>query len=353
MLMSVVLSGVALAKSFCQDPNESLIETADKAAICLHHYPEEGPPVLLVHGISSNAAFWDVSDGLSVAKTLQANGLDVWAIDERGHGEAKQTKAKKRQRHGWQIDDYGFYDIDAAIRHIQLHNPNGIHYIGHSLGGMALAPYLYMHGANALESITVMGSPMNFQHPDLLWQLSNRVAYITPPHIPTDYLAWMGSLFPKNPFQIDEMLFAPGSMTGKERRQMYQRVVSPMTRQEVLQLHHAMKNGAFLSSDGTDYRTVLAETETRTLVIAGRGDYVAPTDRVYGYYTAMGSSDKHWLVVGTDFGFEHDYGHLDMVISQSAQREIIPLLVDWINRSDTQSVFPTGPLPSRQDTSVH
>ena len=340
MLTLVLLTMASLAKKNCQDPNETLIETADNAAVCLHHYPGEGPPVLLVHGISSNATFWDVSEHLSVAKALQMSGLDVWAIDERGHGEAQKTTNRKRQRHGWLIDDYGFYDIDAAIKHIQKENSRRVHYIGHSLGGMALAPYLHMHGANALESITIMGSPMNFQYPDALWKVSNQLVPLSPPVIPMTQLAWMGSVTPKNPFYIDEFLFTPGSMSLKERRQMFQRVVSPMSRQEILQLQSAMKSGSFQSADGIDYRTVLSQIDTRTLVIAGRGDYVAPTDRVYGYFAALGSVDKHWLVLGKDFGFEHDYGHLDMVISQPAHREVVPLLIDWINRSDTQSAFP-------------
>ena len=343
MFLLSFFTTIALAKRQCSDANESLIETADKAAICLHHYPGGGEPVLLVHGIASNAAFWDVSEELSVAKRLQSAGFDVWALDERGHGEAKRTPSRKKQRFGWIIDDYGFYDIDAAIQHIQSKGHDRLHYIGHSLGGMALAPYLYMHGSDALQSITVMGSPMDFQNPDLLWQLSNTVAVFAPPQIPTNQLAWMGSLLPTTPFAVDQFLFAEDSMSPTERRQMYQRVVSPLTRPEVLQLYQAMRDGAFKSSDGMDYRAVLGQINTRALVIAGRGDYVATSDRVYGYYTALGSSQKHWLVMGTDYGFDHDYGHLDMVISQAAIKELLPILILWLNHSDIPSVSPNAP----------
>ena len=343
MLILSLVTSLSLARRPCQAPNEQLIETADQAAICLHHYPGAGEPVLLVHGIASNAAFWDVSDSLSVAKELQTAGFDVWTLDERGHGEAKRTLANRRQRYGWRIDDYGFYDIDAAIRHIQSTGHPTVHYVGHSLGGMALAPYLYKHGSSAIESMTILGSPMDFQHPDLLWQLSNQVAILAPPQIPTHQLAWMGSLLPQTPFAIDDFLFAENTMSPIERRQMYQRVVSPLTRQEVLQLYHAMKAGVFSSSDGTDYRKVLQETDVRALVIAGRGDYVASSDRVYGYYEALGAQHKYWLVLGKDYGFHHDYGHLDMVLSQSAFEDLLPVLIRWLSHSDIPNASPSAP----------
>jgi pimeloyl-ACP methyl ester carboxylesterase len=45
-----------------------------------------GQPVLLVHGLSSNARTWD-----GVARVLAEAGHDVAAVDQRGHGRSEQT----------------------------------------------------------------------------------------------------------------------------------------------------------------------------------------------------------------------------------------------------------------------
>lgn len=340
MLLLILGLFTFTANAKCHDPHQALIETLDKAAICLHHYPGKGEAVLLVHGIASNANFWDVSDDLSVAQTLQTQGFDVWALDERGHGAAKKNHERKRQRYGWTIDDYGRYDVDTAIQYIQDQGHTDVHYVGHSLGGMILAPYVAAHGTEALKSITVIASPMDFAHPDLLWRVANPIAALSPPKIPTDHIARMGAVFPRTPLGFDSLLFSEGSLTSKQRRTMYRRVVSPMTRKEITQFRRTFINGVFLSEDGINYEKTLETVQTPALVVAGRGDHAAPSDRVMGYYHALGSSEKKWIVMGTDFGHQHDYGHLDIILSDGAFDDFIPLFVDWLN---TQSVSQDAP----------
>lgn len=54
--------------------------------LALRRIDGPGRPVLLVHGLSSNARTWD-----AVARRLAAAGHEVVAVDQRGHGRSEQT----------------------------------------------------------------------------------------------------------------------------------------------------------------------------------------------------------------------------------------------------------------------
>jgi pimeloyl-ACP methyl ester carboxylesterase len=54
--------------------------------LALRRIDGDGRPILLVHGLSSNARTWD-----GVAIALAAAGHEVVAVDQRGHGHSEQT----------------------------------------------------------------------------------------------------------------------------------------------------------------------------------------------------------------------------------------------------------------------
>ncbi|RME21832.1 MAG: alpha/beta hydrolase, partial [Deltaproteobacteria bacterium] len=143
----------------------------------LRRYPAAGPPVLLVHGISSNHRTWDLGPQRSLARALQARGYDAWLLDLRGHGLAERDPAGRRQRNGWTMDDYGRYDLPAAIDHVRsVSGFDRVGYVGHSMGGMVAAIYNALVGDDALAALVVVGSPVDFADPDPLVTLASRGA---------------------------------------------------------------------------------------------------------------------------------------------------------------------------------
>jgi pimeloyl-ACP methyl ester carboxylesterase len=340
MLIFLLLSSAYAA---CDESNEHILLTEDKSFVCLHHYPAEGPAILMVHGIASNSNFWDVSPTLSVAKYFQDKGYDVWTLDERGHGEAQQSPTGKRLKGAWAVDDYGYYDIDAAIKFIMEKGHTAVHYFGHSLGGIVLAPYIERHGDASLSSVVILSSPMDFQNPDGRMKLSGVFMALSPRRFNIQRYAKWAAVFKKSPFKIDDLLFSPDSMSVVQRRTMYKTVVSPLNRQELLQLRKGMKDGEIKTLDGAPYPELLNSLESPTLVIAGQGDQIAPSERVKAYYSSIGSTDKVWMNAGVESGYSLDYGHLDILISDTAFQEIIPILHQWVENhpSDTQNAFPT------------
>jgi pimeloyl-ACP methyl ester carboxylesterase len=64
-----------------QFPIENRVAIRSNVALNVRHWPGDGPPFVLLHGLASNARTWD-----GVAQTLAQAGHDVYAVDQRGHG---------------------------------------------------------------------------------------------------------------------------------------------------------------------------------------------------------------------------------------------------------------------------
>lgn len=111
--------------------------------------PENGVPVLFIHGNASSAAFWE-----EVMTKLPA-GYRAIAPDLRGYGETEDKLIDATRGFGDWIDD--LLALKAALK------INRYHIAGHSLGG-AIAMWLIAADANHIRSATLVapGSPYGF-----------------------------------------------------------------------------------------------------------------------------------------------------------------------------------------------
>ena len=103
-----------------RDPPDSYISLLDRGGLRLHYldWGGGGPPVLLLHGLSSSAHIWDLM------APLLADRFHVVAVDQRSHGLSDRPE-----------DGYDFAnttaDIAALIRELGLEQPV---VAGHSWG---------------------------------------------------------------------------------------------------------------------------------------------------------------------------------------------------------------------------
>src|SRR6266511_1288771 len=67
------------------EPNDLVVPVAEGVRLHVRHWSGTGAPVLLVHGLSSNARLWD-----GMAAALTAAGHPAYAVDLRSHGESDQ-----------------------------------------------------------------------------------------------------------------------------------------------------------------------------------------------------------------------------------------------------------------------
>jgi len=322
------------------DAEHFVVATDDGAAIALTRRPNDGLPVVIVHGISSNHRCWDLSSDRSLAVYLQEQGFDAWLVDLRGHGDATLDAEGERQWAGWTIDHYGQHDIPAAVDFVtEFTGYEQVGYVGHSLGGMVGAIYAGTHpGAeDKLSTLIAVGSPMDFTDPDpVMWSALYSAGFTWVPLIPSGLGGRFAALFEGRTFTpadtwAQSLLFTDISQSFVPL--MYANVGSPLTRGELLQLSRVVEEESFVSAEGSiDYLKALNDVRTPTLVISGRGDQIAPVDRVYAYYDAVGAEDKQFVVAGRATGFSADYGHLDLPLGDHAREEIYPLIAEWLDR---------------------
>lgn len=323
------------------------VPTADGAVVHLHRHPAHGPPVLLVHGLSSNHWSLDLGPDRSLAAHLQARGFDAWALDLRGHGDARRTETAGAQVAGWTLDDYGRHDLHAAIEHIRAETGAArLGYVGHSMGGMVAAIYQAWHGDAALGALVVVGSPIDFGHLDPLVarSLDAMVVGSIPRRLPGPAVgaaaARLGGAGPLGAF-----LWTQGSISKEAERRLVARAAGNMSRQELSHLRAAIREGRLVSADGElDYAEALAELQVPLLVLAGRADHIAPPDRVRPWVELSGSADETFLVAGRANGFSFDHGHVDLVVGDTAPAEIFPLITGFLStRLDHHSGACTAP----------
>ena len=318
----------------CAAAREAIVPTEDGASVRLHRHPHAGPPVLLVHGLGSRGQYWDLTATQSMLRVLNEAGFDAWALDLRGHGGHQETADGAHLRVGWTLDDYGRFDLKAAIDHIRAETGSEqVAYVGHSMGGMVAAVYHAWHGDDALSAVVILASPVDFAHPDPFQDLS-RAAFRVGQALPTFPVDAFARLFARTgrlPLHGEELLYTPDNLDEETRLAMYHRGVGEVSRGEMRHLLRVLHPGTLASVDGErDYLGALETLDVPLMVIAGRADAIAPPDRVWPFYARAGSADKTWTLAGRDNGFAADYGHLDLTAGVHAPHEIHPLITDWL-----------------------
>ena len=311
------------------------LHTADGATIALHHHPAAGPPVLLVHGISSNHHYFDLDSSHDLADWLAARGHDVWMLDLRGHGDALYGD-RGRQFTGWTLDDYGEYDVDTAVRSIQtMTGAARVDYIGHSMGGMVGAIYAVRHGEGSLGAMVVLGSPASFSLKDPLFGLAqlgmaaggSSLLWVETPAFAGVAADLKGAV----PLHLQEKLYNPANYSPATVDAMLRQIASPLARTEMAHFGRMIRDERFESWDrSSDYRAELSRVDLPLLAIGSNHDEIVPAARVQAYADAMAGERRFFLA--SDGNVSNPYGHLDYALADAAPTEIFPMIEAWLGK---------------------
>jgi pimeloyl-ACP methyl ester carboxylesterase len=320
----------------CSLAKSTHVKTEDGAEVVVHHHAcSDAPPVLLVHGISSNARFWDLDPEHSFADWLADRGHDVWLLDLRGHGEALWREDGRRQISGWTVDDYGRYDVAAAVDHVRaVTGYETVGYVGHSMGGMVGAIYAVTRGGDALASFVAVGSPIAFSMKNPLPPLA-RAGFAAGGTMLFWFETPMAGAFaadvaPAIPASLVGRLYNPENISATTADRLLRNIVSPNSREEMQQFARMLRDERFESFDGdVDYTAELAKVKVPTLAIVGAADQVAWPHSVERWATAVGG-EVEVFHAGKAGGLASDYGHLDMGLGEHASTEIFPRIEAWL-----------------------
>lgn len=257
-----------------------------------------GTPVILLHGGFSNRRFWYSANGAGLGPYLVKQGFDVWLAEMRGHG----LSPKNQHYRANTLADYARFDLPAINQFVTEVTHKRPHWLGHSLGGTTLAAALagqYLK-ADELASVTLCAS-----------QVSRRYLSLRIPPVQWAIKAWLR----KKP-----------SIAGYRYNRGPEDEPEGLVR-EALNMHGLF--GRFGGKHG-DWWQGLTEVTVPALVIAAKHDKQDPAWACKALFDQFASPHKTYLCLGKAYGHQHNYGHVDMLVSKAAEQEVWPMIAHWL-----------------------
>ena len=362
--------------------SEGFAATKDGWMLGVRHIPSKQPgsgklPVVLCHGLGLNGTFWTITDN-HLPSQLAARGYDVFVVDMRGSGAShrvgitgrinqilRQTPIREVGGRDWTVDDEAKYDVSAILEYVERETGSReINWVGHSLGGMLMFPFLEMspESSRVANFIDMGGVAMVTETVDISkMRKADKMLRTLSLGLSTGRLG-RPMMYGRLGFmeKIDRFYYTAANVDDRTVDRFYGYTLEDPGAGALKQLDPYLSSGRMLSADGKiDYASGLDRITTPVLMVAGEADIMADIASTIMTYNALGSPDKTLLRFGRINGQAEDYGHCDLVWSRNAFREVFPPLIDWLDRRQPASpsrqslpspqrwaVAPAAPLPS-------
>jgi pimeloyl-ACP methyl ester carboxylesterase len=301
LMRAEVVADEFIEDTYLLKPNNSNDKSMQFALTRLGYYKpateNKGQPVILVHGSFTNRGFWFSQKGKGLARYLLESGLDPWMLEIRGHGDSPVNAGYKDNC----VEDYAEFDLPAAQDFITEQTNFKPFWLGHSLGGIAIATALASKKISSETSagVILLGSQVS-RFPLLL-------------RIP--FLRMTARIL----LSINKPIIK--SSLGPEHEPLG------------LAKEFVRWAGVFAgwnSKAGVKYWAELKNLSLPVLAFAGSKDSGDPVKHCKKLAVAI-NDEAEFYELGKKSGFSHDYGHVDMVISKEAQDEVWPKITSWIN----------------------
>ena len=331
-------------------------------------------PVVLCHGLGLNGTFWTITDpSRHLPAQLLARGYEVFIFDFRGSGDSspvghvgrvnaalRQTPFLEAFEGRWTVDDIVKYDVPAVLDYVRAATGKGrVNWVGHSLGGMLLFPYLELSGQpDRVANFVAMGATITFAKAPQTDMLKANRGLRALARVASPGRLGRPLMFVRIPGlgKIDRFYFTPSNVDRETVARFYGYTLEDTGRSALRQLDPYLEYGHFLSADRTiDYAARLGEVTVPILMVAGDADIMSDVPSTRITLNALGSADKSLMRFGKAEGQVADYGHCDLVWSRYAPTEIFPPVLDWLDarqpggRSGSVDAGGPRPSPSPQD----
>ena len=296
-------------------------------------------PVLMCHGLTSTSITFHIGGDQGLAPYLAQRGYDVWAVNLRGEREGSRPRRGTSREPGWTFQDHLEKDIPALLDAVlkETGAPQVI-WVGHSMGGILLYATLIRHGDGKIHAGVTLGSPITFRHPDDFAQTliaMNRLIRGRK----TLPAQWLGRSLAREKLdgpladRIVRWVANPANFPPAIRRKYLYNSLPDLSAALLTQFSFALAADTMMDErTGQDFRTRMGEIRVPMLVLAGGMDYLAPPYATLAAYDSIGSADKTYRVFSRANGYAFDYGHGDLCLGTATEREVYPVVEEWIAR---------------------
>ncbi len=319
--------------------------TDDGWRLALHRYrasePTHGLPVILCHGLSANRYVFEIPRAPSLADYLRRHGRDVWVADLRGSGMSDRPRLVRSDvPYSWDFEDHLRHDVPAIIDRVMASTGSaGVHWVGHSMGGLLILAHVASHPDPNMASIVTIGSPTDFTKMNT--DMFRLVLGMKPlfEKLPISPLPFLGRpIAPLAPWIPASAwgLFHQSNLEPWIARKVVALASTPLSAGKLwLDFGRFVETGVFAPEAGTPYLENLHESDASIFTIGGSKDYMAPPQAVSAMCKGenAGGNGKR-LILGKESGCIDDYGHVDLLVGIRAHHEVFPRIIEWLEQHD-------------------
>lgn len=339
------------------------VKTADGWTLVAHRYQPRAPkpgtmPVILCHGLSYNALFWDLDPSCSFADYLSRQGYDVWSVSLRGcglsqkwvwkldsaatnivGGAVRRITAGKLAPTGyatvdpkfanWDLDDHINYDVPAFMHLVKHHTgAKEVAWVGHSMGGIIAIAHLTRYQNPGIGKLVTVGSQMTMPDGQLFIQFVTEMIKTRK--------GQLGGKFDKQ-LAMDTHK-SMNNMFFNERHtkpEVYEALctwANDVPSIGLLQQYMALaKTGELTDSKGQfNYTRNLANVKAPIFISCGEKDQLAPPVVQKYVYDNVGSQQKTLITFGKSSGLTMNPGHNDTLVGLTSQQQVYPVIERWL-----------------------
>lgn len=270
---------------------------------------EDGPPVLLLHGVMANGRTFYSDSGRGLAHYLAEAGYDVFVADLRGRGRSL-PKISRASRHG-QTETI-CEDLPALHRHIrELKNGAPLHWMAHSWGGVHMSSCLirFPELAEQVASLVYFGSKRSVRvrnlnklvEVDFMWNIASRVLIRLFGYLPARRIR-LGADDESDKSHLQSKLWAQPKPWVD-------------------------------SDDGFDYGAAAqgARLPPALYFAAGNDPCRGHPEDVRRFRDESGPHLSRLRLLSRRVGHLHDYNHVSLLTHPDAIRDHFPLVLAWLH----------------------
>jgi pimeloyl-ACP methyl ester carboxylesterase len=322
--------------------------TADGWGLAAHRYcADEDPrglPVILCHGLGGNRYSFDLGEAPSLARFLKQRGRDVWVVELRGSGMSGRPGILRSDvPYSWGLDDHLHKDVPAVMKKVlERTGAPAVHWIGHSMGGLLALAYLAQNPHGPVASVVTIGSPTDFSKiPRRMFEVLLK-------------FRWGLRICPFAPFPLVTRAFIPvlhwlpsyvqGLFHRPNIKPRVMRSIAALGSPQIMSARLWLEFGRFLESaaltaeNGVPYLERLSQSQVPILALSGSKDLMAPPEAVCAFSRHVREGcEIRCVPMGKAFGCLEDYGHMDLLLGVGAEREVFPIIDEWLKEHDPSS----------------
>jgi pimeloyl-ACP methyl ester carboxylesterase len=347
------------------------IRTQDGWTLVAHRYKPPGTPragampVILCHGLTYNAVFWDLIPECSFAEYLSSQGFDVWAVSLRGSGLSQKWvwraddlpsvflgTATRKLTHGkippsgytsidpkyanWNLDHHSAYDVPALVTLVRRHTKAAeVAWVGHSMGGIVALCHLERYGNPGIGRLVTIGSQVTMPRGRLPLEFCNEMIQARQQQLAgqvTRQQLLAQQLAVQTQAGIHNLFFNVPNADPRVYEALSGGWATDIPAIDLMRQYTTLSSKGVLldAQQRYNYAEHLDRITIPILVGCGAQDLFAPPVVQRYLYNHVGSTDKTLVIFGQAHGMTVDAGHDDALVGLNSRAQVFPVIARWL-----------------------